>query len=221
MAIIIIASVLSAICAYLMGSINSAILVSRIYAREDIRKHGSGNAGMTNILRTYGKIPAFFTFLGDFSKGILAVLVGRLLFYILGVTAFDGGYIAGFFALLGHLFPLYFNFKGGKGVLTSLGVVLMLNPKAFLLVIAVGVPLVFIVKIVSLASIVGAVLFPIFTFLLGGVKSWPDILFALLISGTIIWMHRANIKRLLNGTEHKFGTPKTKPEAAPHQNKQK
>lgn len=88
---------------------------------------GSKNAGMTNILRTYGKLPAFFTLLGDFFKGVLAVLVGRWIFSLMGVTAFDAGYLAGFFALLGHLYPVFFGFKGGKGVLTSLGIILVVN----------------------------------------------------------------------------------------------
>lgn len=128
-----------------------------------MRNHGSGNAGMTNILRNYGKKMAALTAVGDFGKGVVAVALGRIIFLLLGVTAVDGGYIAGFFALLGHLFPLYFGFKGGKGVLTSLGVVLMLNWKVFLLLVVLLVPVVFIVKIVSLTVIIGYVLFPIFT----------------------------------------------------------
>lgn len=97
------------------GSISSAVIVSRIYAHDDVRKYGSKNAGMTNVLRTYGKLPALFTFLGDFFKGVLAVVAGRLIFSVMGVTAFDAGYLAGFFALLGHLYPIYFGFKGGQG----------------------------------------------------------------------------------------------------------
>ena len=99
------ACVLAGLVAYLLGSISFAVIVSRIYAHDDVRKYGSKNAGMTNILRTYGKLPAFFTLLGDFFKGVLAVLVGRWIFSLMGVTAFDAGYLAGFFALLGHLYP--------------------------------------------------------------------------------------------------------------------
>ena len=114
---------LSAVIAYLLGSINFAIIVSKIYAHDDVRKYGSKNAGMTNILRTYGKLPAFFTLLGDFFKGVLAVVIARTIFSAMGVDAFDAGYAAGFFALLGHLYPVFFGFKGGKGVLTSLGII--------------------------------------------------------------------------------------------------
>ena len=121
------ACVLAGVIAYLLGSISFAIIVSRIYAHDDVRKYGSKNAGMTNILRTYGKMPAFFTLLGDFLKGVLAVVIGRWIFSIFGVTEFDAGYLAGFFALLGHLYPIYFGFKGGKGVLTSLGIILVVN----------------------------------------------------------------------------------------------
>ena len=126
---------MAALAAYLMGSINFAVLVSRIYAKDDVRRHGSGNAGMTNMLRTYGVGPAFFTGVGDFSKGALAVLVGRMIFQQLGVTAMDGGFVGAAFVLLGHLYPIFFHFKGGKGVLTSCGVILLLNPIVFCILI--------------------------------------------------------------------------------------
>ncbi len=211
---LILAGVLSAIIAYLLGSINFAIVVSYLYKREDIRKYGSGNAGMTNILRTYGKLPAFFTGLGDFLKGAAGVFLARLIFSMLGVASvMDGGYIAGFFALLGHLFPIYFHFKGGKGVLTSLGIILVLNPIVFLILVGICVPFVFLVKIVSLASILGAALFPIATYLVKVIQRQPalfDTIFALLFGLIVIYMHKDNIKRLLNGTENKFGSNKNK-----------
>ena len=162
---IVLGILLSALCAYLLGSINSAILVSYFYAKDDIRKHGSGNAGMTNILRTYGKGPAALTALGDFGKGAVAVLIGRLIFHILGIDDVDGGYAAGFFALVGHLFPLYFGFKGGKGVLTSSGVVFVIHPLIFFIIAVIVIPTMFITKIVSLGSLLAAILFPIMTFL--------------------------------------------------------
>lgn len=204
---------LAALAAYLIGSVSFAVIVSRVGAQDDVRKHGSGNAGMTNILRNYGKKMAALTAIGDFGKGVVAVALGRMLFLLLGVAAVDGGYIAGFFALLGHLFPLYFGFKGGKGVLTSLGVVLMLNWKVFLMLVVLLVPVVFIVKIVSLTVIIGYVLFPIFTVLVdhfSGKPFWFDLLFALLLSGLGAFMHRENIERLLNGTEYRFGQDKNK-----------
>ena len=212
---------LSALCAYLMGSINSAIIVSRIYAKEDIRTHGSGNAGMTNILRTYGKLPAAWTAVGDFAKGALAVLLGRLFFYILGVDAgFDVGFVAGFFALLGHLFPIYFGFRGGKGVLTSAGVIFVIHPLIFLLLAVIIIPIMFLTRIVSLGSVLGAVLFPVLTFFFCG-RTWSvDLLFALLMGAVVLFMHRANIKRLLNGTENRF-PKKSKKNSAPARSKKR
>ena len=142
------ACVLAAVVAYLLGSISSAVIVSRIYAHDDVRKYGSKNAGMTNVLRTYGKLPALFTFLGDFFKGVLAVVAGRLIFSVMGVTAFDAGYLAGFFALLGHLYPIYFGFKGGKGILTSLGIILVVNPLVFAILLIIFLPVLFVTRIV-------------------------------------------------------------------------
>jgi len=204
---------ITAVPAYLLGSVNFALVVSKLYANDDIRRHGSGNAGMTNILRTYGKLPAFYTALGDFFKGVAAVFFGRYIFNLFGFNAFDGAYIGGIFVLLGHLFPVYFKFKGGKGVLTSFGALLVINPIAFCIIAAICIPLVFIVKIVSLVSIIGAFLFPVLTYAMLALKGRPAIIdtgFAALFCLIIVFMHRQNIKRLLNGTEHKFGQPKNK-----------
>ena len=205
------ACVLAAIVAYLLGSISSAVIVSRGYAHDDVRKYGSKNAGMTNVLRTYGKLPALFTFLGDFVKGILAVLAGRLIFSLLGVTDFDAGYLAGFFALLGHLYPIYFGFKGGKGVLTSLGIILVVNPLVLLILLIIFLPVLFITRIVSLVSVTGAVLYPFVTLIVDLCLRKPvlfDFLFAVLFSLIVIWRHRSNIQRLLNGTERRIGDKK-------------
>lgn len=200
-----------ALAAYLIGSVSFAVIVSRVGAQDDVRRHGSGNAGMTNILRNYGKKMAAFTALGDFGKGIVAVAVGRMIFTLAGITVLDGGYIAGFFVVLGHLFPLYFGFKGGKGVLTSLGVVLMLNWVVFALLVVLLLPVVFIVKIVSLTVIIGYILFPFFTLLINYIEGQPllfNFAFALLLSCLGAFMHRENIKRLLAGTEYRFGQKK-------------
>ena len=157
------AAALTAVLSYLIGSVSFAIIVSRLGAQEDVRNYGSGNAGMTNILRNYGKKMAAFTAVGDFGKALVAVALGRLIFRMLGVEALDGGYIAGLFALLGHLFPVYFGFRGGKGVLTSLGVMLMLNPLVFILCMIPLLPIVFLTKIVSLTVCIGYIVFPIVT----------------------------------------------------------
>ena len=200
-----------ALAAYLIGSVSFAVIVSRVGAQDDVRRHGSGNAGMTNILRNYGKKMAAFTALGDFGKGIVAVAVGRMIFTLAGITVLDGGYIAGFFVVLGHLFPLYFGFKGGKGVLTSLGVVLMLNWVVFALLVVLLLPVVFIVKIVSLTVIIGYILFPFFTLLINYIEGQPLLFkfsFALLMSCLGAFIHPENIKRQLAGTEYPFGQKK-------------
>ena len=205
------ACVLAGLVAYLLGSISFAVIVSRIYAHDDVRKYGSKNAGMTNILRTYGKLPAFFTLLGDFFKGVLAVLVGRWIFSLMGVTDFDAGYLAGFFALLGHLYPVFFGFKGGKGVLTSLGIILVVNPLVLLILLIIFLPVLFITRIVSLVSITGAMLYPFITLIVDLCLRRPvlfDFLFAALFSVIVIYKHRENIKRLLNGTERRIGDKK-------------
>ena len=212
------ATAITALIAYLLGSISFAIIVSKVYAHDDVRKYGSKNAGMTNILRTYGKLPAFFTLLGDFLKGVLAVVIGRWIFLTMGITAFDAGYVAGFFALLGHLYPVYFGFKGGKGVLTSLGIILVVNPLVFFILLIIFLPILFITKIVSLISITGALIYPVITLVVDLCLRKPalfDVLFAALFSVIVIYKHKDNIRRLLNGTEKRIGDkkPVTQPES--------
>lgn len=200
-----------AVLSYLLGSFNFAIIISRVFTKGDVREHGSGNAGMTNILRTYGKWPAVGTAAGDFLKAVAAVMLSRMIFSRLGIEAMDAGYVAGLFVLLGHLFPIYFGFRGGKGVITTLGIVLIINPGVFLVICAIFLPLVFIVKIVSLASVLGAIVFPMLTYLslrLRGEPAMLDTLFAAVIAVIILIMHRGNIKRLLSGTESRFGGKK-------------
>ncbi|MDD5920921.1 MAG: glycerol-3-phosphate 1-O-acyltransferase PlsY [Oscillospiraceae bacterium] len=211
----VLASILSAAAAYLLGSVSFAIVVSKSLYHQDVRQFGSGNAGMTNILRTYGKKAAALTLAGDFLKGVAAVLISRLIFAAMGVTLFDGAYVGGLFAILGHLYPVYFGFRGGKGILTSIGIIAVINPLVCLGLLIIGLPLIFLTKIVSVGSLAGAVCYPFLTLLVdfwqGGV-SWLDFSFSLVIALLVIWMHRSNIKRLLNGTENRFGSKKTSSE---------
>lgn len=205
---IVLAVILCLLEGYLVGSLNFSIILSRTFKGQDIRDHGSKNAGMTNILRTYGKKYAFLCGLGDFSKGLLAVLLARLIFHWMGVEGFDAGYLAGLAAMGGHMFPLYFGFRGGKGVMTGLGVMVALDPLTFLLVLIVALPLLYKTRIVSLSSITGAVLYPVFTLITRLISHRPvlaDTLFALLCGCVVLYMHRGNIQRLLNGTEYRFG----------------
>ncbi|HIV18173.1 MAG TPA: glycerol-3-phosphate 1-O-acyltransferase PlsY [Candidatus Merdivicinus intestinigallinarum] len=211
--LLILALLLSCFLAYLIGSINFAIIVTRLFAHKDIRDYGSGNAGMTNVLRTVGKLPALLVTIGDFCKGMLAVFLGHLLLsWIGGGVPFYADYLIALLVMLGHCFPVFYGFKGGKGILVSAGVIVVLNWKVFLVILAVFILVVAVSRIVSLASISAAVAFPIATliFALTGGAPHPflDTLSALIIGGIVIFMHRGNIKRLLNGTENKLGQKK-------------
>ena len=206
----IILLVIISILGYLLGSVNGAIVISRLVYKDDVRKYGSKNAGMTNMLRVYGKKAAIYTILVDFTKGMLAVIMARLAFA--GQTlAFDPAYISAIFTIIGHIFPIYFKFKGGKGILAALGVITVLNPLVMLFMLLTFIPLCFVTKIVSLSSILGAFFYPIVTCLLKLYMGEPyliDTILASVIAVMIIFMHRENIKRLLNGTERKFGEKK-------------
>ncbi len=199
-----------AIIAYLLGSANFAIIISRAIAHDDIRNHGSGNAGLTNVLRTLGKGPAILTLLGDFSKGIISVIVIRLLLHFFaGVDDYYiGDYIVAFAALIGHVFPIYYGFKGGKGILVSFGALMILSPLAGLICFTGFLIIVVLTKYVSLGSLVAAILYPLSTMLVThlqrGVIDWVEVLWTLPISVLIIYMHRANVKRLLKHEENKI-----------------
>ena len=200
--------------AYCLGSVNFGVVVSRLFFHEDVRAKGSGNAGTTNILRTYGKKAAALTLLGDMGKGVLAVVLSRALVDLaaadpmLGVY---GGYLAAIGAVCGHLWPVWFGFKGGKGVAVAAGAILATEPVVLLALAVVFFAVAFASRIVSLASVTVAVLYPVFT----GLYSWyagRDIAFTVACAAAmavlVIFMHRANLQRLANGTEYKFGQKK-------------
>ena len=204
----------AAAAAYLLGSIDFGVVVSRLVYREDVRSKGSGNAGATNMLRTYGKAAAALTLAGDLGKGVLAVALGRLLFGLCTVSpewAVYGGYVAAIFAVCGHLWPVWFGFKGGKGVAVAAGAILATEPVVLLALAVVFFALAFATRIVSLSSVTVAALYPVFTALWSwytGRSVWFTTLCALVMGLLVIWMHRANIQRLKNGTEYKFGQKK-------------
>ena len=214
---LIICYLIAAAVPFLLCGINTAIIVTKIKTGEDIRTMGSGNAGLTNTLRTQGKLAALFVLLGDVAKGVLSViLVGLAFKYIGGVDPRAEGsayewvlYAAGTSAILGHVFPVYYGFKGGKGVLVTCSVLLAIDWLPAVILLAVFAVVVAISKYVSLGSIIAGSLYP-FTVLLFSIMEkspcyWLNFLFSGLMAVTIVLMHRENIKRLINHTEKKFG----------------
>jgi len=216
-------SLVIVIAAYLLGSVNSAIIISRVFYRDDIRNHGSGNAGLTNMLRTYGLKAAGFTLLGDVLKTALAIFVAGVLMgfnYVNGISAGLGiCYVAGLFAVVGHVFPVFYKFKGGKGVLATAAMALILSPIPALAMILIFVIIVCWTKYVSLGSVVGAILYPVSLYIYfyaasGGVAGPPAFtsLSAVLLAIFIVWCHRGNLQRINDRTERKISFKK-KPEA--------
>ena len=198
---------LATIVAYLIGSISSAILIGKILAGDDIRSHGSGNAGATTALRTYGKKAAILVVLMDGIKAAVAMSLGMLIAKLAGWEPRYGAYVSAVGVALGHNFPLYFNFKGGKGVLVSAVYMLFADWRIGVAVLVFSILLMAITKYVSLGSILGATAFFVVSLFL----HWGDmvyLVFAFIMAGALIVMHHANIKRLLAGTESKLGQKK-------------
>lgn len=219
---------LSAVVAYLLGSINTAVLVTRIVTKgkSDIRQMGSGNAGFTNVLRCVGKVPAIVTIVCDALKCVIAVLIGGFIFSFAGQllgsqdTVFAnelincGKYIAGVFCILGHSYPVYFHFKGGKGVVTAAALIATEDWRVFLCIIATFLIIFICTKIISISSIISAVLYAPYTFVMTFVFDYPSgyslyyvimsTIAALIIGIFVIVNHKENIGRLMRGEEKKI-----------------
>lgn len=201
--------------AYLLGSVDTGILVSKYLYHDDVRNHGSGAAGMTNMLRTFGKKAAALTALGDVLKGVIAVCIGRVLFQHLpeGVTAsaYLGVYLAAIFAVIGHLKPIYFGFKGGKGVLVAGGAILAIQPVLIPLLAAIFLACLLPTGMVSLGSVMMAVAYPLLTLGYGMLRGYAAGDLAVCVAGAlimaimVIYMHRSNIQRIRDGKEYRFG----------------
>lgn len=207
----------TALCAYLLGSVNSAIIFSRLVYHDDIRKHGSGNPGLTNMMRTYGKGAAGLTLLGDIMKTALAIFISAIFFgfnYIGGISVGEAGYVAGLFAVIGHIAPVYYKFKGGKGVLATAVMALILSPIPFLIVFVLFVAIVAISKYVSLGSVTTAILYPVvlhgyFAVVFNGAPMFGLIALSTIATAfLIVWRHKENLKRIGDRTERKFSFKK-------------
>lgn len=192
------------VVAYLLGSINTSIIVSKILIGDDIRNHGSGNAGATNTLRTVGKKGAALVVVGDVLKAVISILIAKIISD--NPTAV---YIAGIGAVLGHNFPLYFKFKGGKGIIVSTVAILFADPILGLVTVVSALSVMAISKFVSLGSILGAVLFVVLA-LVFRTADTSFIVFAAMLALLAVYMHRSNILRLIKGKENKlsFGSKK-------------
>ncbi len=226
---IIIRGIITAVIAYLFGSISFAVIFTKMSSKKDIRDMGSGNAGFTNVLRSVGAVPAVFTLVFDFIKGALASFVGSWIFSMINcadVAVADelvvyGGLIGGVFAIIGHMYPVYFGFKGGKGIVTAAAMMAVTDWRVFLLIVSTFLIMFFISKIISLASITCAALYSVYTFIctfffdyMNGDELYPlryvliCSFFALFLGIFVIVKHKENVKRLIKGEEKKITVKK-------------
>lgn len=205
--------------AYVIGSINFSVIFSKKFAGFDVREKGSGNAGSTNMLRSVGKVAAALTLICDILKGVVAISIA----IILGNMFKDTNkellvQIAGIAVVIGHTFPIFFGFKGGKGVATSLGILLMSNWQIGLICLVFALILMILTRMVSLGSCAAAVLFPVltlfindnYTVLTEGKNGTTYFIYSLILAIIVLFNHRSNIKRILNGTENRLGKSKEK-----------
>ena len=207
--------IIVAIIAYAIGSINFSVIISKKMAGFDVREKGSGNAGTTNMLRSVGKKAAAITLLCDILKGVVAILIALLVGNIVkNVDRAVLVQIAGILVVVGHTFPIFFEFKGGKGVATSLGVIMMINWQIGLICLVFALVIMAFNKMVSMGSVGAAILFPILTLFINtnfivessGMKYF---VFSVILAAIVIFNHRANIKRIANGTENKLSFKNT------------
>lgn len=214
---------LGAVAGYLLGSFSPAIIVGRLFAKDDIRNMGSGNAGATNVLRSLGALPAILTTLGDLAKSVVSVLLSQWLVNNLGAhlnsTRGDliAMYVAGTFCIIGHLYPLYYGFRGGKGVMATLGLLLVLDWRVALTALAAFILVVVLTQYVSLGSMLAGVTMTVTTFLYRYYVDKASMELALgcaaglaLITVMVVLKHRQNIIRLIHGTENKLSLGKDK-----------
>lgn len=208
--------IIIAVIAYLIGSINFSIILSKRMAGFDIREKGSGNAGTTNMLRSVGKKAAVITLICDILKGVVSILIAVLAGKI--IKNLDNALLvqlAGIFVIIGHTFPVFFKFKGGKGIATALGVLLMINWQIGLICLIFALVLMALTKMVSVGSIAAAILFPILVAFIDqnyivptSNSNWSYLVFSIIVSLLVIFNHRANVQRILNGTENRLSFKK-------------
>lgn len=213
----ILKALLAVIVAYLIGSINFAVIFSSLFLKKDVRKLGSGNAGTTNVMRNAGFLPGALTFVFDALKGFAAVYIGRLIFENIHTQSASewsmpiyGAYICGLACMLGHVFPIFFQFKGGKGVATSVGIFSICSPVAIISGLSFFAASTAITKIVSFSSLGATVVVVVLSMIFRDTSAlfWPQALMSIAMGSLVFLKHKDNIKRLLAGTENKIGGKK-------------
>lgn len=194
--------VLTILISYVIGSFSPSYFLGKVLGKKDIRNYGSGSAGSTNALRVFGKKIAALTFLMDIGKGIIAVLIGRWL------VGYNGGLLAGIFVVLGHNWPIFLGFKGGKGIATSLGVLFLIHWQTGIICLIVAVSIIAFTKYVSLGSISASVVAP-FALVITDRKAPRNLYLTMIFLAILaIFRHKYNIKRLVEGKENKLGNKK-------------
>ena len=203
--------IIVAIIAYCLGSISFSVIISKKMAGFDVREKGSKNAGSTNVLRTVGKKAAILTLICDILKGVVAILIAVLLGNLVeGTDKALLVQIAGLMAVIGHTFPVFFKFKGGKGVATALGVLFIVNWQIALICLVFAILLMAITRMESVGSLAAAILFPVLTIFIKDnyIVEGSYLVFGILMAGLVVFNHRTNIKRLATGTENKLSFKK-------------
>ncbi len=208
--------IIVAIISYLIGSIMFSVIFTKKIAGFDVRTRGSGNAGSTNVLRTAGKKVAIITLICDILKGVVAVLIGYIVGKLTKASVETSQMLiltAGVMVVLGHTFPIFFKFKGGKGVATSLGVLLMINWKIGLICLVFALLIMAVSRMVSLGSISAAILFPVLCIFINEnylikANHFGYILFGIILCLLVVFNHRSNLKRIINGKENKLSFKK-------------
>ena len=211
-------SVVAVILAYLIGSINFAVIFSAVFMKKDVRELGSGNAGTTNVMRNGGFLPGALTFLCDALKGFVASFIGLKIFEY--ISHFEGEWsmpiygalVCGLACMLGHVFPIFFGFKGGKGVATSVGIFYVCNPLAITLGLVAFALILLTTKYVSLSSLIATIVVVTLSIVFYDLNAYilPQIILVVAMGAIVFLKHTENIKRLIHGTESKIGSKRRK-----------
>ncbi|MBQ6847438.1 MAG: glycerol-3-phosphate 1-O-acyltransferase PlsY [Clostridia bacterium] len=208
-------AIIYVVIAYLLGSINFAVIFSKIFMKKDVREVGSGNAGATNVLRSVGVLPGLLTFLFDALKGFIASYFGKVMFEMMDKLepekyAIIGAYVCGLACMLGHVFPIFFKFKGGKGVATSVGIFAVCNPLAITLGLVVFAVVLILSKIVSLSSLIATVTVVVLSIIFYDFHAsiLPQAILIIIMGAVVFIKHKDNIERLISGSENKIGGKK-------------